>query len=82
MHNNINTPVLPNGLEPEITFEETTSVEHVQDAISLPQPSGTLENVGTEEPHINATLNPEAEPFQRPQRTRLPPTRLMYAAQG
>ena len=82
VHNNTNTLVLPTEVEPEVNLEEATPVDRVEDTTNLSQPSSTLEDVGTEEPHSNATLNPEAEPFQRPQRTRLPPIRLMYIAPG
>ena len=82
VHRNTNTPVLPTELEPEVNLEEATPVDRVEDTINLPQPSSTLEGVGTEELHSNATINTEAEPFQRPERTRLPPIRLLYTVPG
>lgn len=66
--------------EPEVDPEQDQVIaadhaDHAQDQNILQPPYNAPE-------HDDAALSPDAEPPPRPQRTRLPPTRLMYATPG
>ena len=61
---------------------QVIAVDNAQDPNIVPQRYNAPETEPVEDIHDDIALSPDVEPAPRPQRTRLPPTRLMYATPG
>ena len=62
--------------------EQGIAVDNAQDPNIVPQCYNAPETEQVEGIHDDIASSPDVEPAPRPQRTRLPPTRLMYATPG
>ena len=75
-------PLNEQGPEPEREQEQAIIVADAQDHDTSEPPDDVAETEPAGSIHDDVTLSPDVEPPQRPQRTRLPPTRLMYSIPG